>query len=141
MLPRPALASPALLRATRSPAPVAQEMLVHFGIRKTGSSSIQETLFRAPDGALGDPRYLSYGIANSSLMVRNLFVAPTAIPASSRACCAPASTLACAVSPPPARHLRPRRSRISTPPGSRNSQPRSRPGGRSFPSSATCATP
>ena len=73
---RPVLPSPALLRTARSPAPVAQEMLVHFGIRKTGSSSIQETLFRAPDGALGDTRYLSYGIANSSLMVRNLFVAP-----------------------------------------------------------------
>lgn len=72
---RPALASPALHRSGR-PAPRAQEMLVHFGIRKTGSSSIQETLFRAPEGALGDTRYLSYGIANSSLMVRNLFVAP-----------------------------------------------------------------
>jgi hypothetical protein len=67
------LASPAIHRGAP---PGGQQMLVHFGIRKTGSSSIQETLFRADDSALGDTRYLSYGIANSSLMVRNLFVAP-----------------------------------------------------------------
>ena len=56
------------------------QMLVHFGTRKTGSSSIQETLFRNA-GALGTTRYLSYGMANSSLMVRDLFVAPDRLPA------------------------------------------------------------
>jgi hypothetical protein len=56
------------------------QMLVHFGTRKTGSSSIQETLFRNA-GTLGTTRYLSYGMANSSLMVRDLFVAPDRLPA------------------------------------------------------------
>jgi hypothetical protein len=60
--PRPATAPP------RGP----DEILVHFGIRKTGSTSIQETLLHNGD-RLGTTRYLAFGMANSSFMVRNLF--------------------------------------------------------------------
>jgi hypothetical protein len=66
------LNAPAIQRRATPPA---QRMLVHFGTRKTGTSSIQETLFRN-EGRLGQARYLAFGRANSSLMVRDLFVAP-----------------------------------------------------------------
>jgi hypothetical protein len=62
---------PALPGTARSP----QELIVHFGPRKTGTSSIQETLFRNP-GRLGRARYMAFDIPNSSLMVREAFLTP-----------------------------------------------------------------
>ncbi len=50
-------------------------LLVHFGIRKTGSSSIQETLLNNAS-RLEATRYLAFGMANSSLMVRDSSAGP-----------------------------------------------------------------
>ncbi len=47
-------------------------LLVHFGIPKTGSSSIQQTLWHNRD-RLGDWRLLAFGQPNSSLTVNHAF--------------------------------------------------------------------
>lgn len=49
--------------------PAAQELLVHFGVYKTGSSAIQQTLFNHAAG-LSDCAYLGAGAPNHSLLVR-----------------------------------------------------------------------
>ncbi|MGQ0609810.1 MAG: hypothetical protein ACT4N9_01720 [Paracoccaceae bacterium] len=49
--------------------PAAREIFVHFGVYKTGSSAIQETLFNHAAG-LSDGAYLGAGVANHSLLVR-----------------------------------------------------------------------
>jgi hypothetical protein len=67
----PIPAPPIQPRAT----PPAQQMLVHFGTHKTGSSSIQNTLFHNHD-RLGETRYIAFGNPNSSLMVRSIFSTP-----------------------------------------------------------------
>ena len=50
-----------------------REIIIHFGTRKTGTSSIQQTLFDAGD-RLPDMAYVHGKLANSSLMVRNAFL-------------------------------------------------------------------
>ena len=47
-------------------------LLVHFGIPKTGSSSIQQTLWHNRD-RLGTWRFLAFGQPNSSLTVNHAF--------------------------------------------------------------------
>lgn len=71
----------ALDRAPARPRPAdaqkgaAAPLVVHFGTLKTGSSSIQETLYAAGD-ALGDVDYVAFGMANASLTIRNAFMRP-----------------------------------------------------------------
>jgi hypothetical protein len=51
------------------------EIIVHFGIHKTGSSSVQQTLFEAKTGMNG-AAYVHGNLANSSQIIRNSFVLP-----------------------------------------------------------------
>ncbi len=63
---RPGLAAPASVTGAKGKA---QEILVHFGIFKTGTTSIQQTLFDHAAGLSGCA-YLDAGVPNHSLLVR-----------------------------------------------------------------------
>ncbi len=56
----------------------ADRVLVHYGILKTGSSSIQETLFRSRTG-LGPVLYPDLGMANGSYHLANAFADPRSL--------------------------------------------------------------
>ncbi len=58
--------------------PEVRTAFVHFGSHKTGSSSIQQTLFDAGD-VLESAAYVSSGVPNSSNMVINAFIREKAI--------------------------------------------------------------
>ena len=69
MVDRIVLAAPALRTSRFVEPPIARELIVHFGIFKTGSTSIQRTLFDHQN-SLENCAYVHGGIPNSSLMVR-----------------------------------------------------------------------
>lgn len=56
------------------------DLIVHFGMHKTGSTSIQETLFHNRK-ALGDSRYLGFGQVNGSFGISRFFRQSDADPA------------------------------------------------------------
>ena len=67
----PIKAGPARSRSAPKAIPQANELLVHFGVLKTGSSSIQATLFAHADRLQG-AAYVHGSVANSSLMLRQI---------------------------------------------------------------------
>ena len=69
MVDRVLLATPSLHTSVHGNPPIAKELIVHFGIFKTGSTSIQKTLFDHSKN-LQNCSYIHGGTPNSSLMVR-----------------------------------------------------------------------